>query len=60
MKIQLMLCVVMLNLVTAVSAQNPKAVLIADSLTRASLYDDNGWGGTPLEWTIQEHLNEVT
>ena len=54
-----MLWMVMLNLVTAVLAQNPKAVLIADSLTRVSLYDNNGWGGTPLAWTLQEHLNEV-
>lgn len=54
-----MLCVVMLNLVTAAFSQNAKAVLIADSLTRVSLYDNNGWGGTPLEWTLQEHINEV-
>ena len=54
-----MLCVVMLSLVTAVLAQNAKAVLIADSLTSVSLYDDNGWGSTPMAWTLQEHLNEV-
>ena len=54
-----MICVVMLSLVTAAFSQNPKAVLIADSLTRVSLYGDNGWGGTPVDWTLQEHLNEV-
>ena len=59
MKKRLMLCVVMLSIVTAVLAQDAKAVLVADSLTRVSLYDDNGWGGTPMAWTLQEHLNEV-
>lgn len=59
MKKRLLLCMVMLNLVTAVFSQNAKAMLIADSLTSVSLYDDNGWGGTPLEWTLQERINEV-
>ena len=59
MKKRLLLCMVMLNLISAVFSQNAKAVLIADSLTRVSLYDNNGWGGTPLAWTLQEHLNEV-
>lgn len=54
-----MLCVVMLSIVTAVLAQDAKVVAIADSLTRVSLYDNNGWGGTPVEWTLQEHLNKV-
>ena len=59
MKKRLLLCMVMLNLISAAFSQNAKAVLIADSLTRVSLYDNNGWGGTPLAWTLQEHLNEV-
>ena len=59
MKKRLIFCVAMLSLVTAAFAQNTKAVLVADSLTRVSLYDDNGWGGTPMAWTLQEHLNEV-
>jgi hypothetical protein len=59
MKKRLMLCVVMLSIVTAVLAQDAKVVAIADSLTRVSLYDNNGWGGTPMAWTLQEHLNEV-
>lgn len=59
MKKRLMFCAVMLSLVTAAFAQNTKVVLVADSLTRVSLYDDNGWGGTPKAWTLQEHLNEV-
>lgn len=54
-----MLCMVMFNIVTTILAQNAKAVLIADSLTRVSLYDNNGWGGTPQAWTLQEQLNEV-
>ena len=59
MKKRLIFCVAMLSLVTAAFAQNAKAVLIADSLTSVSLYDNNGWGGTPKAWTLQEHLNEV-
>ena len=60
MKKRFLLCVVMLSLVTVILAQNAKAVLIADSLTSVSLFDNNGWGGTPEEWTLQEHLNEVS
>ena len=59
MKKRLMLCVVMLSIVTAVLAQDAKVVAIADSLTRVSLYDNNGWGGAPKAWTLQEHLNKV-
>lgn len=59
MKKRLIFCAVMLSLVTAAPAQNAKAVLVADSLTRASLYDDNGWGGTPVEWTLQEKLKKI-
>ena len=54
-----MLCVVMLSLVTAVLAQDAKVVAIADSLTRVSLYDNNGWGGAPKAWTLQEHLKKM-
>ncbi len=39
--------------------QNARAVAIADSLTRVSRYNNNGWGGTPKAWTLQEQLNEV-
>ena len=60
MKKRFMLCAVILNLVTAVLAQNAQAVLIADSLTSVSLYDDNGWGGVPMAWTLQEHLDSVS
>ena len=59
MKKRLMFCVAMLSIVTAVLAQDAKVVAIADSLTRVSLYDNNGWGGTPKAWTLQEHLNKV-
>ena len=54
-----MLCVVMLSIVTAVLAQDAKVVAIADSLTRVSLYDNNGWGGAPKAWTLQEHLKKM-
>ena len=50
---------VMLNLVTAVMAQNTKVVAIADSMPCVSHYDNNGWGGTPIAWTLQEHLNKA-
>ena len=50
---------VMLYLVTAVLAQNAKAVAIADNLTMVSRYNNNGWGGAPKAWTLQEQLNEV-
>lgn len=59
MKNRLILCVVLLNFVTAISAQNAQAVLIADSLQRVSLFDSDGWGGTPQAWTLQEHLDGV-
>ena len=59
MKKRILLCMVMLNFITAVLAQNAKAVAIADNLTMVSLYDNNGWGRTPKAWTLQEHLNEV-
>ena len=59
MKNRFILCVVLLNLVTAISAQNPQAVLIADSLQQVSLFDSDGWGGTPQAWTLQEHLDGV-
>ena len=55
-----MLCAVILNLVTAVLAQNAQTVLIADSLTSVSLGDSNGWGGVPMAWTLQEHLDSVS
>ena len=50
---------VILNIVTIVLAQSTESVLIADSLTSVSLYDNNGWGGTPKAWTLQERLNGV-
>ena len=59
MEKRIFVCIVILNLVTAALAQNANAILIADSLTSVSLYDNNGWGGTPKAWTLQEHLNGV-
>lgn len=59
MKKRLMLCVVMLSIVTAVLAQDAKVVAIADSLTRVSRYNNNGWGDTPEAWTLQEHLKKM-
>ena len=49
----------MLNLFTAVLAQNAKVMAIADNLTMVSRYDNNGWGSTPKAWILQEQLNEV-
>lgn len=34
-------------------------MVLADSLKALSLYDNNGWGGTPKEWTWQEQLKAV-
>ena len=59
MKKRLLLCMVMLNLFTAVLAQNAKVMTIADNLTMVSRYDNNGWGSTPKAWILQEQLNEV-
>ena len=59
MKKRILLCMVMLNLFTALLAQNAKAVAIADSIPCISHYDNNGWGGTPIGWTLQEHLNKA-
>lgn len=53
------LSILLLFVTCYVKAQNTKAVLIADSLTKVSLFDNDGWGDTPKAWTLQEQLNEV-
>ena len=51
--------VLMLFALVAATAQSTQAVAIADSLTRVSLFSDNGWGGTPKEWKLQVQLDSV-
>lgn len=59
MKSNLFTIVLLVCMPVVALAQSKEVLVLADSLKALSFYNNNGWGGTPKEWTWQEQLKAV-